>query len=310
MKLGLYHITPIASLVLLSAPQVRAQGMDPTIRPELLVQVSEHVHIIPDEKRPLVPNVGFIVGTRGTLVIDTGLGQENGHIVLRAARDLSKSNRLYVGSTHMHPEHDLGMIAFPNDATIIRSGDQETDIQELGMDLANRFAQFSDRTAELLEGAFVRPSDVIFDDGLWLDLGGVHVRFLKAGPAHTRGDVAFLVEEDSVLFTGDVVMNQYPMPLAPNGTIAAWKQTLDKFEALNPKLIIPCHYATGGVELIHNYREYLSIIDSRTRDLHESGMPEADITEMLTKEVSEIFTHWTDPGRIGAAVRLAMRGSQ
>ena len=310
MKFDLRQITLVASLALLNATQVFAQGMDPTIRSELLEQVTEHVHIIPDEKRPLVPNVGFVIGTRGTLVIDTGLGEENGRIVLRAARELSKSNRLYVGSTHTHPEHDLGMIAFPDDATIIRSGDQETDIEELGMDLANRFAGFSERTAELLDGASIRPSDIIFDDGMRLDLGGVHVRFLKAGPAHTRGDVAFYVEEDGVLFTGDVVMDQYPMPLAPNGRIVIWKEMLDRFEALSPKLIIPCHYATGGLELIRNYREYFTIIDLRTRDLRASGMPEADITAAVTKEVSEIFSHWTDPGRIGATVRLALRGLQ
>ena len=289
---------------------VHAQDMDHTIRPELLRQITEHVHIIPDEKRPLVPNVGFVVGTRATLVIDTGLGHENGTIVLGVANDLSDSKHYYVASTHTHPEHDLGVIAFPPSTTVIRSTYQEQDIEASGMDLAYRFAEFSDRTAELLDGAYVRPSDIIFEDNLRLDLGGIYVQLINAGPAHTRGDLAFYVEEDDVLFTGDVVMDQYPMPLATNGTITAWLQTLDKFEALNPKWIIPCHYAIGGPELVQAYRQYFMHLNTRVRSMHISGITRYDIVTELMDEVPPMFESWTDPARIEATVRFVLRGAE
>ncbi|MDE2958179.1 MAG: MBL fold metallo-hydrolase [Bacteroidota bacterium] len=284
-----------------------AQQMDPTIRPELIQQVTEHVHYIPDENRPLVPNVGFVVGSKAVLIIDTGLGQENGAIVLEAARGLSDTERFYVVASHTHPEHDLGAMAFPDDAAVIRSGHQEEDIEELGMSLADRFAEFSPRTAELLEDAAVRPSDIVFEDSLVVDLGGVTVHLINIGPAHTRGDLAIYVEPDNVLFTGDVVMNQYPMPLAPNGSVQAWLNTLDRIEALDPAWVIPCHYDTGGVELIQNYRRFFATMHSRAVELRHAGSDDSTIADTLTEETIPMFADWSDNGRIGASIALVLR---
>ena len=298
----------LAVCTVLCAPDtVLSQGMDPTIRPELISKVTDHVHYIPDEHRPLVPNVGFVVGTRAILVIDTGLGEENGAIVLEAARSLTATERFFVVSTHTHPEHDLGVIAFPPDATVIRSTRQEEDIAASGMSLANRFAQFSERTAELLEGASVRPSDIVFEDKLVLDLGGVTVQLLNAGPAHTRGDLAIYVEEDEVLFTGDVVMNQFPNPMAPNGTTEAWLAILDAFEALDPQWVIPCHYDIGGVELIQNYRRFFTTLRERAAGLHDVETPIDAISDQLSSDVPPLFEGWSDSGRIGASIRLVLR---
>lgn len=285
-----------------------ARQMDPTIRPELLRQVTKHVHFIPDEHRPLVPNVGFVVGSRAVLVIDTGLGHENGSIVLEAARSLSESERFFVVASHTHPEHDLGVMAFPDDATVIRSTRQERDIEDLGMRLADRFAQFSPRTAELLVGAAVRPSDIVFEDSLVLDLGGVTVHLINAGPAHTRGDLAVYVENDNVLFTGDVVMKQYPMPLAPNGSVQVWLATLNRLEALSPEWVIPCHYDTGGVELIQDYRRFFTTLQSRAVELYKEGADESTITETLAAEIGPRFADWSDSGRIRASIGFVLRG--
>jgi glyoxylase-like metal-dependent hydrolase (beta-lactamase superfamily II) len=56
----------------------------------------------------MVPNIGIIVGTRGTFVVDTGLGNRNGQTVTREIQKVSKTPELYLATTHFHPEHDLG----------------------------------------------------------------------------------------------------------------------------------------------------------------------------------------------------------
>ena len=296
-----------ASLFVCSGVYVLAQGLDPTIRTGATVSVSEHVYMIPDESKPIIPNVGFVVGDRGTLVIDTGLGQENGLIVLEEAKKLAPDNKLYVVSSHAHPEHDLGAMAFPAEATIIRSTKQVKDIEEMGMSLANRFATFSERSAELLEGAYFRAGDIIFSDSMRLDLGGVHVRVIEAGPNHTLGDTAFLVEEDELLFTGDVVMNEFPMPLNPRTTIQHWLDTLDKLEALTPKTIVPCHYAVGSLELIENYRKYFTTVRDRANELADAGKSEEEAANILKEELAKTFNEWKDPGRIPRTVHVVYR---
>ncbi len=298
----------LGCLILAATPlSLFGQGMDPTIRADTTIRVSEHVYMIPDESRPLVPNVGFVVGTDATLVIDSGLGLENGTTVLEQAQAVSKGKKLYVAATHTHPEHDLGAMAFPEDASVIRSASQEMDISEFGMGLAKRFATFSARTAELLEGAYIRPSDIVFDGEHTLDLGGVHVRLIEVGPAHTRGDLAFLVSEDSVLFTGDVVMNEFPNPISPTSSIDRWLERLDQLEALGPKLVVPCHYPTGGIEMIDSYRRYFLAVKEKTLALAADEVTREEIMETVQEEVAAMFSDNHDPRRIRASVSVVLR---
>jgi hypothetical protein len=61
----------------------------PIVKVEGLKQISAHVRIIPDNSVPLVPNVGYVVGDRAVLVIDTGLGPRNGAAVYEVAKKLA-----------------------------------------------------------------------------------------------------------------------------------------------------------------------------------------------------------------------------
>jgi hypothetical protein len=52
------------------------------------------------------PNIGIVVGSQATLVIDTGLGTKNGQIVAEVAQRLSsRGQKLYLTTTHYHAEH-------------------------------------------------------------------------------------------------------------------------------------------------------------------------------------------------------------
>jgi glyoxylase-like metal-dependent hydrolase (beta-lactamase superfamily II) len=117
-------ILAAALLLIGAAPLLTAQVMAqtpapqaeqaPVVKVEGLRQISPHVHIIPDNSVPVVPNVGYVVGDRAVLVIDTGLGPPNGAAVYEVAKKLAGTKALYLVTTHVHPEHDLGAQAFPD----------------------------------------------------------------------------------------------------------------------------------------------------------------------------------------------------
>ena len=164
----------------------------PLVRENATIKVSAHTFVIPDMSVGGVPNVGIIVGNRATLVIDTGLGEKNGETVLREAGKVSKNSELYLATTHFHPEHDLGASAFPAGAKMIRSRDQQKDIDEFGLELAKTFSARSPAMAELLKGAQFRKADLFFDREHELDLGGVRIARhrspeAKLGPAGVCG---------------------------------------------------------------------------------------------------------------------------
>jgi glyoxylase-like metal-dependent hydrolase (beta-lactamase superfamily II) len=138
----------------------QAAPADPLIAANAIAKVSEHVFVISDRNVGLVPNVGIIVGTKATLVVDTGLGARNGETVLRATNGVSRNAELYLVSTDVHPEHALGESAFPATAKVVR----------------------------------FRKADILFDREHTIDVGGLRVRLLSLGPTHTRGDTIVCVE--------------------------------------------------------------------------------------------------------------------
>src|SRR5579872_5245009 len=96
----------IANCMLAICLLAQQPSPDPLVRENATQKIAPHTYLIPDFNTPLVPNVGIIVGSRATLVIDTGMGTRNGQAVLRETRKISKTPALYVAFTHFHPEHD------------------------------------------------------------------------------------------------------------------------------------------------------------------------------------------------------------
>src|SRR5262245_28492031 len=102
-------------------PAQRGPAADPLVKENHTVKLGPHSYVIPDDNVGLVPNVGIVVGTRATLVIDPGLGRRNGETVLREVAKISQTRELYIASTHFHVEHTTGYNAFPASAKYINS---------------------------------------------------------------------------------------------------------------------------------------------------------------------------------------------
>ena len=69
------------------------------------LQLSEHVTVVLEGQPGAQSNVGIVVGNKGTLVIDSGLGPRNGAILANVARQLAPGRTtLYVAATHFHPD--------------------------------------------------------------------------------------------------------------------------------------------------------------------------------------------------------------
>jgi glyoxylase-like metal-dependent hydrolase (beta-lactamase superfamily II) len=279
---------------------------DPMVRAGATEKVSDHVYVIPDNSVPLVPNVGIIVGDRGTMVIDTGLGARNGEIVLREAQKVARGGELILATTHVHPEHDLGAMAFPASTVMIRSRDQEQDIVENGLATAERFSGMSPVNAALLQGAAFRRASLTFETDHTVDLGSVRVRLLAMGTNHTRGDTAFFVEPDGVLFSGDVVMSGLPSLTSPASSVQHWMESLARFEALQPARIVPSHGPMGDVAMIAAYRAFFTTVRTGAAALRSQGRTLDETVRTLQDELQDRY----DRQRMTSAIRAAYNEAQ
>jgi glyoxylase-like metal-dependent hydrolase (beta-lactamase superfamily II) len=284
-----------------------AQGSvpDPLVKENATVKLAAHTYAIPDGNVPLVPNVGIVVGSRATLVIDPGLGRRNGEAVLREVAKVSKNAELFIASTHFHAEHTTGDIAFPASAKYINSNVQEAEFAEGGLPQIRTFSARSPMTAELLKDATSRKADITFDREYLLDLGGVRVRFLVVGPTHTRGDTGLFVEGDDVLFAGDVVMNNSFLAAMPVSSMQAWLNAFDAFEAMRPRVIVPSHGPVGDGSLIASNRALMRDIQARVRELKGQGKSADEAATIVQTEFPARHPGWPRANGLAAIARSA-----
>lgn len=288
----------------------RGPAPDPLVKENATVKLAPHTYVIPDGNVGLVPNVGIVVGSRATLVIDPGLGRRNGDAVLREVAKVSKNTELYIASTHFHPEHTTGYIAFPAAAKYINSTVQESDFNENGMQMVQAFSGRSPLTAEILKDAARRPAAITFDRDYTLDLGGVRVRFMVVGPTHTRGDTGFFAEGDNVLFAGDVVMNNSFLAASPVSSMKAWLAAFDTFDALKPQTIVPAHGEVGPGTIIATNRTIMQGVQARARALKAEGRTADEAAKTVQAEFQAQHPEWPRATGLAAAARSAYAEAQ
>ncbi|HZF29401.1 MAG TPA: MBL fold metallo-hydrolase [Gammaproteobacteria bacterium] len=304
--------TAAACLAFGAAAQAPAVTSPPLFKQDARTKVAEHVYVILDEDRAFVTNSGIVAGSKATLVIDTGMGNRNGEILLGEARKVSKNTDFYVAATHFHPEHDLGANGFPPSAKMLRWRGQQVEDDEDGARTIEQFKGFSPAAKELLDGAAFRPADVLFDDAITLDLGGLHVKLFGVGPNHTRGDTAFFVVEDKILFTGDTVMPVFPAVSGPSGSIKKWLANLVEYEALQPVVVVPAHGKLIDTSYIRRYRGYLSTVQMRVAAEKRGGATleatQAKLAPTLAMEFADLApANGAPTGRINQAIQAAYR---
>ncbi len=288
----------------------RGPAADPLVRENATVKLGPHTYVIPDGNVGLVPNVGIVVGSRATLVIDPGLGRRNGETVLREVAKVSRNTELYIGTTHFHAEHTTGYNAFPPSAKYINSTVQEAEFEQGGMQMVQMFSSRSAATAEILKDAARRPADITFDRDYALDLGGVRVRFLLVGPTHTKGDTAFFVDGDNVLFAGDVVMNNSFLAATAVSSMKAWLTAFDILEALKPQTVVPSHGEVGPGAIIATNRTIMQGVQARVRVLKAEGRTADDVAKTVQTEFQSQHPEWPRANGLAALARSAYSESQ
>lgn len=276
----------------------------PLVQEGKTIKVSEHVYVIPDGRVNLVPNIGMIVGNRATLIVDAGMGPRNGQTVLRELAKVNKNTDLYFTTTHFHPEHMTGVQAFPANTVIIRPEVQEEEVEKKQPEFIQNFSRRTADLKALLENVKPRPPDILFDKEATIDLGGLTVKLLWLGPAHTRGDCFIFVQEDGVLFTGDAVINRF-FPIFPDADASGknWLSILDQIDELHARTIVPGHGEVGDASLISIERTYLKAVQSRTAELKAQGKTADEAEKILTAEFRAKYPTWENPGWVGDAVK-------
>jgi len=273
-------------------------GPDPVVEITGVTEIARDLVVVPNRHIDLVPNIGVIGGTHSVLIVETGMGPRNAAKVLEFAADYAKGRRLYLTTTHFHPEHAFGAQAFAGEATYLANGAQADDLAARGAGYLDMFRAMGEPVARQLEGVKLTTPDVVYDGSCDLDLGDRVVHLRPTGQAHTKGDQVVTVPDAGVMFTGDLVetgqFSIFPwfLPYDTDVSGVRWIAVMQRLIAENPRVVVPGHGDIGGHQLLVDVRDYLEELRDETWRRQEWGMDEPKIAEEVRTLMIERHSDW------------------
>ncbi|TDW77800.1 MBL fold metallo-hydrolase [Kribbella pratensis] len=272
---------------------------DPAVRVADAQELAPDLLVIPNKQVDLVPNIGIIGGTDAVLVVDTGIGIANASEVLAFATEVARGRRLYLTTTHFHPEHAFGAQVFAGHATYLVNRAQADDLESKGAGYLEMFRGFGGSIAERLEDVEIPTPDEVYGDARDLDLGRRIVELRATGRGHTKGDQVIQVPDAGVLFTGDLaetgqfaIFPWFP-PYDVDVSGVGWLSVIDRLTTTAPKIVVPGHGELGGPEILTSVGDYLRELRDETWRRRDSALSESDIRAEVKALLIERHPEWS-----------------
>jgi cyclase len=223
-------------------------------------RVAENVYSFQSDVYAQV-NAGAVVGPNWAIVIDTlALPEETLEIRQFIEQELQVPVR-YVINTHYHADHTWGNYLFPN-ATILSS----TLCREL-IDTKGRASleEAKKQGTTFRQGRIVLPHLTFSEGSMNLRIGKKTLTMLSF-PGHSPDNIGVIIEEDRVLFAGDVFM---PIPYIVDGNAEDMVLSLKEIGKMGLENVVQGHgdiVLRGEVEIsIKDNLAYLSAIRRAVR---------------------------------------------
>ena len=158
---------------------------------------------------PVATSGGFIVGERGVLVVDSMINGRLATQLIGLIRQVTPKPIRYVVNTSYHGDHSYGNYVFPETAAIVQHPETQRYIAEK-FDHDRAFMMQNFGKGRGIEDVIARDADLLVDESLTIDLGGLEVKILHLGFAQTEGDLFVWLPSRKVLFTGNPFIAEQP----------------------------------------------------------------------------------------------------
>jgi glyoxylase-like metal-dependent hydrolase (beta-lactamase superfamily II) len=208
-----------------------------------------------------VSNAAFVVTSKGLVVFDTLGTPALGAQLLKAIRSVSEAPIRTIYVSHYHADHMYGTQAFAGSGAEIVASDGAKRYLE-GEVAEQRLAERRISLSPWVDGntRIVQP-DRFLQSEERITPGGVNIRVVDVGSAHSEGDLIVYVENDGVLFSGDIIF-EGRIPFLATSNSAEWLALLGQMEQTDVKAIVPGHgrASANPQEIVSLTRNYLSFV--------------------------------------------------
>jgi len=228
-------------------------------------------------------NIGFIVGSKGVAVVDTGGSPKVGAQLRAAIRKVTSLPILYVINTHVHPDHSLGNAAFKNDHPAFVGNAKLAAIMAQRKDiyLRNEPGWVGTDAA----GAEMIPPTLPVESSMTLDLGGRSLQLTAYPTAHSVSDLTVFDSITKTLLTGDLLFIERTPSI--DGDLKGWLHVIAEMRNVPAAVVVPGHgpVTTDLRTALDNEERYLTRLLEDVRAAIKQGRSmEQTIDEAVLSE--------------------------
>lgn len=289
-------ILTLFSLIVAATVSFSLQAAE--VRDYPLSKISGHTYVIHGplgypsvENQGFMNNPGFVITKNGVVVIDPGSSLQAGRMFLKQMRSVTKLPVTHVFNTHVHGDHWLGNHAIIETYPKAILLGHPSMIQKLNEGEAEQWVSLMDKSTNgFTKGTKSVIPDVPVKDMAEYKIGGMTFRVHAPEKAHSHTDIMIEAVEESVIFTGDNVLNQ-TMGRMVDGTFKGNIAACDRIAAVNAKHYVPGHGPTGDVTVVTHFRNYLATLFENVKQQYDLGKADFEMKDSIVAKLKP-FQPW------------------
>lgn len=254
------------AVLFLSLPAA-AEDYAPITVPMEVEQVSEHAYYvsgkagIATDNEGFISNAGFVVTDAGVVVFDALGTPSLAAALLERIREITDQPVKYVVMSHYHADHIYGLQVFKDLGAEVYAPQGSLDYIHSEAAEDRLFERQLSLKPWVNEDTRIVVPDTIISGLKRFSLGGLDFTINYLGKAHSEGDLAMLVEQDRVLFSGDIIF-EGRVPFVGNADTRHWLKTLTELETGGLAALVPGHgpaskNPASTISLTRRYLAYL-----------------------------------------------------
>lgn len=224
------------------------------------------------ENRGFRMNLGLVVGEESAAVIDSGYGDAMAKAMLAQIKTMTDRPVRYVINTNSQPHRTLGNAVFRDaGAEIISAADAVARMRDQGSDLAATAAGILEVPVEEVRAPGT--PDLAIESETEIDLGGVTLRIVPVGTAHTAGSLVVEVVGDDLVFAGDVLYGGRLLSVLSVSQTEGWIEAIDRLRAFGEVRFVPGHGEPGPFSAFEQANDqYLSALKEHMDAAVDEGL--------------------------------------
>jgi rhodanese-related sulfurtransferase/glyoxylase-like metal-dependent hydrolase (beta-lactamase superfamily II) len=221
-------------------------------------------------------NLSFIVTTDGVLVFNAGGNYLLAKAMHKEIKNVTNQPVKYVVLENSQSHAILGSNYWKEQGAIIISHvEADKEIQHNSENIYDRAAS---RLKDKIIGSKIIRPDLTFQTKMPLLMGDTQIELLYVGSSHSPDDIQLWLPKQKLLISGDSTFNERMLPIFPHTNVAAWIETWDKIEALEPDIVIPGHGEPTDLATVTKFtKDYLVFLRAEVEKVldDDGGLYEA-----------------------------------